>query len=258
MFSALAEDAPEDMDHTESSIEEIMEPPLEITTDDTQPHLPDSPSASETNQSKEPRFLRKTYRQGSRNRTISGRGSGNPDQESKQMTYEGLFDEVTDVRLTGSPGNVKEDIIIHQYLGGHEFAYQMNTVGLDAVQSGQEINLYDENGQLAAVILAPDMSDAAGAYSTDISVSLSGGGGYYYLTYTPNDAWLSDPARVYPVTVDPPIRMEYNYVSSTSPNAVLNPDYGMYIGKRGTATYYSYQRLVVPDEVKELLLTCSF
>lgn len=45
------------------------------------------------------------------------------------------------------------------------------------------------------------MTDAAGNYSTDISVSLEGGGGSYTVTYAPNDAWMQTAS--YPVTIDP-------------------------------------------------------
>jgi hypothetical protein len=81
----------------------------------------------------------------------------------------------------------------------------MNTSGLTAEAHGGEIHLYDNNGNLWGKIHAPDMSDAAGAHSGSIGVSLSGGDGSYTLKYVPSDAWLSAPERVYPVVVDPTV-----------------------------------------------------
>ncbi|MCL1965341.1 MAG: hypothetical protein FWF69_09860, partial [Firmicutes bacterium] len=171
--------------------------------EDTAAEQPASPSRG--------RGRGKTFRNPGRNRTIAGSGSGSKDAESKQMRYDGLFDEVTDVILTGSEDKVKEDIIIRQYLGSHVFAYQVYTEGLELVQMGSEVYIYDEEAEHAATILAPYMYDATGIVGGGVGVSLSGGGGSYRLTYTPNDAWLADPARVYPVTVDPPVSLNTSY-----------------------------------------------
>lgn len=115
--------------------------------------------------------------------------------------YPGLFDAVTDVRLSALTTGVKEDVIVRQYTGNHVYAYRLSTQGLTARQSGQEILLYNEDGQALAKLEAPHMTDAAGNYSTDISVSLEGGGGSYTVTYAPNDAWMQTAS--YPVTIDP-------------------------------------------------------
>ena len=117
------------------------------------------------------------------------------------VVYPGLFDAVTDVRLSALTTGVKEDIIVHQYTGNHMYAYHLSTQGLTAHQSGQEILLYNEDGQALAKLDAPHMTDAAGNATTDIAVSLEGGGGSYTVTYAPNDAWMQTAA--YPVTIDP-------------------------------------------------------
>lgn len=117
------------------------------------------------------------------------------------ITYPGLFDAVTDVELSMTSTGIKENIVVHQYTGNHVYAYQMTTEGLTAVQSGKEILLYNTNGDMMAKVEAPHMSDAEGRYSTDIAVSLEGGGGNYRVTYRPNDEWMQSAA--YPVTIDP-------------------------------------------------------
>lgn len=96
---------------------------------------------------------------------------------------------------------IKENIIVNRYTGNHVYAYQMTTEGLTAAQSGREILLYNENGDMMAKVEAPHMTDAEGRYSTDIAVSLEGGGGSYRVTYRPNDEWMQSAA--YPVTIDP-------------------------------------------------------
>ena len=117
------------------------------------------------------------------------------------ITYPGLFDAVTDVELSMTSTGIKENIIVNRYTGNHVYAYQMTTEGLTAAQNGREILLYDENGDMMAKVEAPHMTDAEGRYSTDIAVSLEGGGGSYTVTYRPNDEWMQTAA--YPVTIDP-------------------------------------------------------
>ena len=117
------------------------------------------------------------------------------------ITYPGLFDAVTDVELSMTSTGIKENIIVNRYTGNHVYAYQMTTEGLTAAQNGREILLYNENGDMMAKVEAPHMTDAEGRYSTDIAVSLEGGGGSYRVTYRPNDEWMQSAA--YPVTIDP-------------------------------------------------------
>lgn len=45
------------------------------------------------------------------------------------VVYPGLFDAVTDVRLSALTTGVEEDIIVHQYTGNHMYAYHLSTQG---------------------------------------------------------------------------------------------------------------------------------
>ena len=145
------------------------------------------------------------YAEDSRPSSITGQRIGGRARSASggvsAVVYPGLFDAVTDVRLSALTTGVKEDVIVRQYTGNHVYAYRLSTQGLTARQSGQEILLYNEDGQALAKLEAPHMTDAAGNYSTDISVSLEGGGGSYTVTYAPNDAWMQTAS--YPVTIDP-------------------------------------------------------
>lgn len=139
------------------------------------------------------------------------------------IVYPGLFDAVTDVRLSATTTGIKEDIIVSQYTGNHQYAYTLRTDGLSAVLSGKSVELFDDAGHHLATIDAPDMTDANGNYSKDIEVSLTGSNGNYMLTYIPNDAWMQSVA--YPVTIDPTGQYVNNlstgigdvYVTSSNP-----------------------------------------
>ena len=139
------------------------------------------------------------------------------------IVYPGLFDAVTDVRLSATTTGIKEDIIVSQYTGNHQYAYTLRTDGLSAVLSGKSVELFDDAGHHLATIDAPDMTDADGNYSKNIEVSLIGSNGNYMLTYIPNDAWMQSAA--YPVTIDPTGQYVNNlstgigdvYVTSSNP-----------------------------------------
>ena len=69
-----------------------------------------------------------------------------------------------------------------------------------------EIVVRDAVGDLRFRVRAPFMEDSSGTpegFSTAVAYSLVESGEGWRLTMTPDFAWLSDPARVYPVRVDP-------------------------------------------------------
>jgi hypothetical protein len=57
------------------------------------------------------------------------------------------------------------------------------------------------------VLPAPFMTDAAGAYSGHVAVTLTpaapGGAGGWVMTVTPDPGWLAAPGRAWPVVIDP-------------------------------------------------------
>ena len=67
------------------------------------------------------------------------------------IVYPSLFDAVTDVRLSATTTGIKEDIIVSQYTGNHQYAYTLRTDSLSAVLSGKSVELFDE----AAITLQP-------------------------------------------------------------------------------------------------------
>lgn len=161
--------------------------------------------------------------------------------------YSGLFDEATDVRLSATTTGVKEDILVSRYTGNHVYSYKLNTEDLTASLSGSVVNLIDSDGNCLARIDAPNMTDAAGNYSTDIAVTLTGNGGSYTLTYAPNDEWMK--SAVYPVTIDPTAQYYNNLASGIGDNYV-NANNGarlysftsddLYVGKKDGGDYTAF------------------
>lgn len=66
----------------------------------------------------------------------------------------------------------EEDIVISEYHGTHVFEFVFRFSGLTPKLAGKQVKLYDSSGNFKAVIEAPFMTDANGAYSEDIEVFL--------------------------------------------------------------------------------------
>lgn len=127
-----------------------------------------------------------------------------------QALYAGLLDG-TDARYTVVPQGLREELVINSRpLVAPVFTFDLTTGSLGLQQrSDGSVDAVDAFGQIEYVINAPWMHDSATTYSelgtvsNDVSVSLVGGAGSYRLTYIPSASWLLDPARIYPVVLDP-------------------------------------------------------
>ncbi|MEG0382928.1 MAG: DNRLRE domain-containing protein, partial [Christensenella sp.] len=177
----------------------------------------------------------------------------------ESATYEGVFDPTTDIRLKAKTNGIKEDIIINEYAKNNVFEYRVDLNGLTPEQHDQEIWLFDKDKNRVAMIAAPFMTDAAGAYSEDITVSIRQDANSYIIRYEPDSSWLT-PQRAYPVIVDPSVYydsvdaaslgLEDNYVSNISPDAVntYNREY-FKVGNDEIAINQAYIRCVIPEDI---------
>ena len=71
------------------------------------------------------------YAEDSRPSSITGQRIGGRARSASggvsAVVYPGLFDAVTDVRLSALTTGVKEDVIVRQYTGNHVYAYRLST-----------------------------------------------------------------------------------------------------------------------------------
>jgi RHS repeat-associated protein len=133
-------------------------------------------------------------------------------------TYQGVFNGV-DANYAAVPEGLKESLIITAPPAQTPvFMFNLVTGSLTLRQLADGgIEARDVSGKIQFAISAPWMHDAAnaqspvGATSGDVAVALSGGSGSYQLSYTPNAAWLNDPSRRYPITLDPSLVYTYAY-----------------------------------------------
>lgn len=131
-----------------------------------------------------------------------------PVSDGTHVTYPGLYDGV-DVRYTLLAGGVKEDIVLTEQGAPNRFAFVLDAPGLRAdLQDDGSVTL-SRGGQVRFRIPAPFMVDSAdepdgdGARSDAVSYQLIEVARVKVLIIEADQAWLDDPARVYPVYVDP-------------------------------------------------------
>lgn len=174
-----------------------------------------------------------------------------------KIRYTELLGQETEVRLTVTPLKVKEDILLES-APAQSTSYTTRltlSAGLIPVL-GEDGTVFvrDTAGVDVFRIAAPYMTDAVEEISQEIDVSLSAVGSDWELTVTPNWDWLTDSARVYPVTIDPTVYASNNatntwdtyiYQNCTSSTAASRQDLDrMYVGNRSSASQLKCRGMV--------------
>jgi RHS repeat-associated protein len=126
-----------------------------------------------------------------------------PKVAGSTVTYPGLAGGA-DLVYEVSSTELKEKIVLKRN-GPASYTFTLDTKGLTAVaQRDGSIAFQTAAGATALTIPAPYLYDSKGATSTKVTQTVSGS----TITVTADPAWLADPARKYPVTVDPTIKVQ--------------------------------------------------
>lgn len=99
----------------------------------------------------------------------------------------------------------KEDIVLHSPDAPHTFTFEVTARNLK-IEKDQKtgfITLYHKNGKPVAYFMPPFMTDANNKVSSLVELDYQNVNGKQQLVVTANSAWLKDPARQYPVKIDP-------------------------------------------------------
>ncbi|MBQ7603757.1 MAG: RICIN domain-containing protein, partial [Clostridia bacterium] len=159
------------------------------------------------------------------------------------ISYPSLFEELPEIsaNYTIAQNRVEEDVYINSPTSAKSFSMNLRAEGLSAVlNEDNSVSLTDESGEQFR-IGSPYMEDAKGETLYDIAVSVSEIEGVIVITYTPDEEWLSDESRAYPILLDPSVTTkEYasnivdTYVtqnSTTDNSAKKTLYYGIYNSK---------------------------
>jgi hypothetical protein len=148
-------------------------------------------------------------------------------------------------------GALKEDLVLRDAQATTRFAFDVTAspgLALRETRAGG-VAVIDAKGGRAFAFAAPFAVDARGrrAPREAVALSLARGGGGGTLVLTVDRGWLADPARAFPVTVDPTVTVEdpdvnvaclYEYYGAN----FSCPDSDLSVGKSYTADYRSLLR----------------
>jgi RHS repeat-associated protein len=159
---------------------------------------------------------------------------------ASSITYPGIMPSA-DLSLTALPGGgAKEQIILTSPNAPATWQFPLNLQGLTAsVDAAGRVLFTDAGGNVVAWFPHGFMTDSnidphsdIGAYSDGVTYQVHrDSSGSWVLTMSLDEAWLADPARVFPVTVDPTALWNYGdshdtfvqtgYTTSNSTSAEL-------------------------------------
>ncbi|MBQ9795118.1 MAG: Ig-like domain-containing protein [Clostridia bacterium] len=122
------------------------------------------------------------------------------------VVYESFFGAGTSLVYTPLLSGVKEEIILEEYFPNKSFSFLLYTDGLFLNNTDGSYILAESKTSTEAVLYLGDIVvyDAVGRPSLgNLTVETVKDGNIYALTVSADEAFLSDPATVYPVTIDP-------------------------------------------------------
>jgi hypothetical protein len=117
------------------------------------------------------------------------------------VTFPDIFQDM-DLNYNINSNSLKENIVIKKPTDVNTFTLDLSTKNvLPQLMKDNSVVFYDndKSNDEAFTFKAPVMYDANGNTSKDISIKLSKKDNDYSLTITPNQEWLKDSNRVYPI-----------------------------------------------------------
>jgi hypothetical protein len=164
---------------------------------------------------------------------LTGARAGRGVRDRDELTYRAILPGV-DLRLTSGHTLVKEDLILHSRSAGDSFVFPLTLEGVSAsLDATGDVVFTDPGGVVRARIPTGWMEDANidrrsgdGARSDGVRYALEpAAGGGMALRVTLDRAWLDDPARVFPVRVDPTVNPIQTFPDDTYVQSPFTNDY---------------------------------
>ncbi|HEY8444185.1 MAG TPA: hypothetical protein VIL24_05250 [Clostridia bacterium] len=169
-----------------------------------------------------------------------------------KIRYDKIFDNI-DFEYVLLPDGLKENIIIHQKSQEYEFIFKIKLENLNIRLSEEKtsLELYSpKDEQVVFEIPKPFMLEADNNRSDDIYYRLieSDKPNVYYFSIIPNNEWINDNNRKFPVVIDPQIKLiKYNNFLSVGNN---NSTYNVFsAGKYPDATQRYLRGLIKFDSL---------
>ncbi|MEV6963770.1 LamG-like jellyroll fold domain-containing protein [Hamadaea sp. NPDC051192] len=166
---------------------------------------------------------------------LSGAASVAGQSDGSLVAYHNVLPGI-DVELQSLPGELKETLVLRSAAAARSYDFPLRLDGLSASLRDGAVVLADASGTPRAVIPPGYVVDATGASATQQQVryELLTVGGSPVLRMTVDKAWLLDRARVFPVRVDPTVKL---------PVASDGADSAMYVSGSSSASGSSELRV---------------
>jgi hypothetical protein len=134
------------------------------------------------------------------------RADGAPEVEDNAASIGGLGPDAR-LEYEATSTGVKETVVLDAPPVDSSWEFDLDTSAgvTPQLTSDGGLDFVNESGEVTFSVPAPFMTDNSGDYSDAVSFDLSNEGEGWQLTMTAEPSWLGDPARVYPVRVDPTI-----------------------------------------------------
>lgn len=138
---------------------------------------------------------------------LAGTNAAHARVQGSRITYPGVAHH-TDLSIDVVPGGVKETLVLASPDAPHRWLFPLRLTGLTATVQDGQVQLLDRDGKVKAVIPAGFMTDGhpenpSTSYGVRYEIVNHAGGPALRMSL--DEAWLRDPARTYPVLVDPTV-----------------------------------------------------
>ncbi len=132
--------------------------------------------------------------------SLAGARDVAPVVEGDLATYRDVLRD-TDIEVEAQAAAAKETVVLRTAKAPSRFDFDLHLDGLTPVLADGQVRLEDAEGEVRATIPSGYAVDAAGVSTADVTYQLLGS----TLRVSVDTAWLDDPARIFPVRVDPSV-----------------------------------------------------
>ncbi|MCP2323337.1 RHS repeat-associated protein [Hamadaea flava] len=147
--------------------------------------------------------------------SLEGATLGEPAVSDGSALYTGVLPS-TDVRIESQAMAAKETLILHSSSAPSTWTYPLNLSGVTpSINADGEVVFTNQAGTIVARMPRGYLKDSSfnaqsgeAAFSHDVTYELVDVDGQPAVRVTASAAWLADPARVFPVYVDPVLRLD--------------------------------------------------
>lgn len=160
--------------------------------------------------------------------TLEDAANSTATNDTNSVTFPDIL-QSTDLQYQPFSDELKENIILKDATAPASFVFQLTAIGLTVTpQKDGSFSVNDaKSGNPQFVIPRPYMVDHNQTTSTAVSMSVtltSKNPNVYTVTITPDQTWLSDSSRAFPVVLDPSVMTSYWYtnIGSTGLDTYVN------------------------------------